>query len=578
MKREFFLASLLAASMAGTALNASNLQLLQDEIDNAEDGETIVLDCDYSAEPDEDPLTITNKSITIDLAGHTISGNGENEVISVGEEGCLILTNQIESAGAVTGGGDHGVYVLGEFYLQAGAITGNGSDYAGGGVFVESEGSFTMTGGSITNNNAGNFGGGVYVAEEGTFSMTDGLISSNVSYSGGGVYVDIAGELTMEGGEISNNTADEEGGGVTVCDQGSLTLNAGEISDNTSCVGGGVFNNGTVNVAGGAISGNHADWSAGIDLNGELIMTGGEICGNSADEDGGGVYVNNYSVFTMSGGSVYGNTACKGGGVYQDGSICVFGNPVVDANFGSDGATNNIFLAADGIITVPQDQSLTEGAWIGVSLEDPPDEEGVLIVRGESEDVGSFFFSDNPEYVKSTVKLGEDEYQVYLGVTQTQYPSYLDNADDTTMAYYNAWAETYGADTNGTHETAFLLNVPQDRAVHEDEGESYLKVVDFKFTNNVLHIELASDACDLFQWDDDIGSAALCNGILTLEMSTDLGSFNSSASGHRFLSVPVTINANTGTANVDYYINDNYNIPSLFVRPLITVEYYAPKE
>ena len=526
-------------------------------------GETnfVVLASDYYATESDSELAHPSIEITcdtvLDLNGHTIDTRGYFRAFIVSNGGRFTLTNSVPESGSITG------------YQEDGDA---------GGVIVNAGGVFTMNGGAITNNVSSDYGGGVYVEEGGTFTMNDGLISGNVAEWGGGVSVDDGGTFTMNSGLISCNSA-SEGGGIYV--YGTATLNAGEISDNRADgVGGGVVNEGLFTMVGGTISNNQAEYSAGVEQLGEFLMSGGSISGNCALKDGGGVYVNEDSEFTMSGGIIIGNIAKSGGGVRQNGSMFVYGSPVVDENFDYNDATNNVYVVADECysILVPEGFALTEGAWIGVSLEDPPDEEGVLIASGESEDVGSFFFSDNPKYVKSTVKLGEDEYQVYLGVTQTQYPSYLDNADDTTMAYYNAWAEKYGADTNGTHETAFLLNVPQDRAVHEDEGESYLKVVDFKFTNNVLHIELASDACDLFQRQGDIGSAALCNGILTLEMSTDLGSFNSSASGHGFLSVPVTINANTGTANVDYYINDNYNIPSLFVRPLITVEYYAPKE
>ena len=47
------------------------------------------------------------------------------------------------------------------------------------------------------------------------------------------------------------------------------------------------------------------------------------------------------------------------------------------------------------------------------------------------------------------------------------FPAYLDGADDLVKSNYVAWAATYGADTAGTHEVAFLLNVAPGAASAE---------------------------------------------------------------------------------------------------------------
>ena len=143
---------------------------------------------------------------------------------------------------AVTGGGDHGVYVGSNavFRLQGGAIAGNESNYAGGGVFVDQFGTFTMTGGSITNNAVTgglDSGGGVYVNNRGTFTLTGGAISGNTANYGGGVRVN-SGTFEMTGGAISGNSAKFNGGGVYVNDGGTFTVSGSPVvSGSTNSVG-----------------------------------------------------------------------------------------------------------------------------------------------------------------------------------------------------------------------------------------------------------------------------------------------------------------------------------------------------
>ncbi|MCC8162136.1 MAG: hypothetical protein LIO86_02950 [Lachnospiraceae bacterium] len=97
-------------------------------------------------------ITISaNTTVTIDLNGKTLTGNGSGSVITV--YGTL---NLIDSS---TNGN--------------GRVTGGNADY-GGGVFAS--GTFTMEGGTISGNTATNGGSGVYV-NSGTFTMSGGEIS-----------------------------------------------------------------------------------------------------------------------------------------------------------------------------------------------------------------------------------------------------------------------------------------------------------------------------------------------------------------------------------------------------------------
>lgn len=385
-----------AAALSATSLNAStDFQCLQSKIDNAADGATIVLDRDYYlVEYEEGPLEIT-KSITLDLAGHTITGNGMCEAISIREDGDLVLTNQVEGAGAVTGGGDHAVYVLGEFYLQAGAITGNSSGYAGGGVFVDHGGIFTMTGGAITNNYCYGYekgGGGVFVAQEGKFYFSGGIIADNTSDIGGGVFV--------------NNSEDGNFAGY-------FEMTGGSIVSNVACCGGGVYvrPGGEEAIDDGGEGGDDEGGDEGGDDEG-----GYEVFGDGdGDDEGGEEFVTlDPGRFEMSGGTISGNRAegdgdyaGRGGGIYVgwEDSFFVCGSPVVSNNVNSSGLADNVYLDSeydnsDAIIGISGD--LENGACIGVTacVGIIGFEDLVFACDAAAGDV-QYFFSDNPEYCLS---------------------------------------------------------------------------------------------------------------------------------------------------------------------------------
>ena len=67
-------------------------------------------------------------------------------------------------------------------------------------------------------------------------------------------------------------------------------------------------------------------------------------------------------------------------------------------------------------------------------------------------------------------------------------PAYLEGADDQMKAKYNTWAATYGPDTTGEHEAAFLLNVAQTATPVE------LRIVDVEVVGNGARIRVAAEA------------------------------------------------------------------------------------
>ena len=67
-------------------------------------------------------------------------------------------------------------------------------------------------------------------------------------------------------------------------------------------------------------------------------------------------------------------------------------------------------------------------------------------------------------------------------------PAYLEGADDQMKAKYNTWAATYGPDTTGEHEAAFLLNVAQTATPVE------LRVVGIEVVEGGARIRVAAEA------------------------------------------------------------------------------------
>ena len=149
--------------------------------------------------------------VTIDLNGHTISGNRSASVLSVSTATGFLEIKDSSANPDGTGG--------------TGKITGGGGS-SGGGISVDTSGVLRLVSGSITENEA-DTGAGVYVS--GTFVMTGGSIQSNTADgtdgtngTGGGVYIASSGTATISGtanvteNKVSKTSGGEGGGGVYV--------------------------------------------------------------------------------------------------------------------------------------------------------------------------------------------------------------------------------------------------------------------------------------------------------------------------------------------------------------------------
>lgn len=262
-----------------------------DAIADAQQDDTIVLLRDVT-----ENITI-NKSLTLDLGGFTLSGDGTKTVVAIaGQKIKVTVKNGTITGGKSTyGGGVNIQNVAGTVTLDNCTLTKNEASNAGGGVYIASSGSVRIKNGKITENNAVNSGAGIYVTcgvdkeKDGELScVLDGVkIETNTSNSTGGGIVASGNHpdkamvtVKMEDGtSISHNTAKTSldgygGGGVYIT--GSATrfiMNGGTISDNEALCGAGI----------------HSATRDGLEIN------GGSIVDNIATGDGGGIYVRRYA-------------------------------------------------------------------------------------------------------------------------------------------------------------------------------------------------------------------------------------------------------------------------------------------
>ena len=332
-------------------------------------------------------LTNTNSStqisqdtnVTLDLAGHTITGIGGKPALTVESDIAIIGGGTI--SGTATDGGALLLRNNANVTMTDTTITNSRAAYRGGAVCVDSGSSFTLGRGSIITGCQAGRGGAVYVID-GSFTQTDDAVITNCSVFenaafsacgyGGAVYV-AKGIYTLQRDSVTNNSATQNGiiyiannsgaeftmtqgkisgntckNGTIYQAGGTMTLAGGSITGN-SCTesGGGVYQNGGSSLLLGnthasqdvVISGNKAVNGAGWYINGgNCLMRGGNITGNKATKRGGGVCQSN-GTLTVNGGDITTNNAPEGGGLCHSGGTF---------NFQGGGLYGNIATGDDG--------------------------------------------------------------------------------------------------------------------------------------------------------------------------------------------------------------------------------------
>ena len=241
-----------------------------------------------------------NKSLTLDLGGYTLTGDGTKTVVAIaGKEIKVTVRNGTITGGKSTNGGGLDIQ-SGEILLEKCNITENNAAN-GGAINISGSANVQIKDSEIHDNTATNSGGAIYMASsyaiDGYYNcaceIVDTKLNNNSANFGGALgmgaslyqynNMHITASFTMSGkSEISSNTAKTPsttrgGGGVYLVGNGSrFIMNDGFITDNVA-----------ENSCGGAIF--SENWR-GITLN------GGSITGNSAKMHGGAIYIKNVNL------------------------------------------------------------------------------------------------------------------------------------------------------------------------------------------------------------------------------------------------------------------------------------------
>ena len=321
-------------------------------------------------------------NVTLDLAGHTITGIGGKPALTIESDVNIINSNPTKGgtiSGTATDGGALLLRNNANVTMTDTTITNSRAAYRGGAVCVDSGSSFTLGRGStITGCQAGRggavyvidgsftqtgnatisdcsafenaaftncgYGGAVYVAK-GTYTLQSGSVTNNSATQNGIIYIanNNGAEFTMTKSEISGNTCKN---GTIYQAGGTMTLAGGSITGNTCTEsGGGVYQNGGSSlVRGVTITGNTAPNGAGWYMNGgTCLMRAGTITGNKATKRGGAVYQNGGSM-TVNGASITANNAPEGGGLcHNNGNFNFQGGALYGNISTTDGTGNDIY-------------------------------------------------------------------------------------------------------------------------------------------------------------------------------------------------------------------------------------------
>lgn len=307
-----------AATIDGTQYDT-----LQDAIDAAENDKTVVLAKDVT-----ENINI-NKSITLDLNGKTLTGLGDDSVVTItGSDTKVTVTSSAEEKGVITGG----------------------NNPSNGGGFSIQDATVSLHNLSITENKAigdggGVTGGGGIYAKDANLTLDNVHVYENTAdleeheaADGGGI-LSIGGALTIKNNSvIENNTAIDDGGGI--CASNTLVnIEASVIQDNHSLYGGGyggglyvTGKNSCTITQNTRIQNNRAEYMTPKQKETEFMVPigGGIYCGDGLDltiqnstvalniggEQGGGIVAYSIGELILDYAEITNNNATVGGGIF----------------------------------------------------------------------------------------------------------------------------------------------------------------------------------------------------------------------------------------------------------------------
>lgn len=314
---------------------AKTYKTLQDAIDAAENGDTVVLAKDVT-----ENISI-NKSITLDLKGKTLTGLGDDSVVTItGTETNVTITSSAEEKGKITGGigsKEHDNLFGGGLFIvdatvklenlivtknQTVGLSGNYARTGGGGIAAVNA-AVTLNNVAVTENNRSAIinGGGSIFAEGGSLTIKGSTIEGNSSNgTGGGIFAENT-LVNIDTSFIQKNHTQNNGGGIYIandrgiCNQThpftfsekATTMPEGESSISNTTIGDNIANG----LGGGMYIGNEICLRIS-----NSTITGNRVEDSSGDGQGGGIVGYSMGKLTLDHTVITDNKADFGGGIY----------------------------------------------------------------------------------------------------------------------------------------------------------------------------------------------------------------------------------------------------------------------
>ena len=321
-------------------------------IRNASDGDTIRLTGDITMS--DHPPQI-DKQITVDGAGHTISGDDQYRIFFVTEDGDLTINDLTLTKGRAQDGDPEcrradndsdrdGFDEVGGAICNLGKLTVTGSSFrdnsaeVGGAIFYLGEASISDS--SFSGNSADAVGGAIASDGEARITISESSFSGNSAKYGGAI--SNWGEASISESSFSANSAGESGGAIV--NHGEASISGSIFSGNSAKYGGAIVNHGEASIIGSSFSGNSANDGGAISNSGEASISESSFSANSADE-GGALWL--FDNATLSNLTLSGNTADESGGgifLFEYADSVRIRNSILADNEGGD-CVNQIDLA-----------------------------------------------------------------------------------------------------------------------------------------------------------------------------------------------------------------------------------------
>ena len=440
---------------------------LQAAIDAAENDDTVVLAKDV-----KESINI-NKSITLDLNGKTLTGSGDDSVVTItGTETNVTITSSAEEKGKITGGigsKEHdnlfggGLFIFdATVKLENLIVTENktcepkaSSNYTrtGGGGIAAVNAAVTLNNVDVTENErpaTKNGGGGIF-ANGGSLTITGSTIEDNFSKGGGGGIFAENTLVNIDTSFIQKNHTQNNGGGIYIAnDSGARGLSFGEDTITiTTPEGESSISNTTIgdNIANGLGGGMYIGKELCLRISNSTI-TGNRVENPNKGGQGGGIVAYTCGNLTLDNTKIIANKADSGGGIFL---LNTSGNnPIITLENGTQ-VDKNTATSGGGIYVFP----ISQNASLSIILKH------ASVSDNTSADGAGIFTYSSSEKARISIELQQDAVLCNNKATSYGGGIYAYNYTDITaaadIALYNNTADTAGDDLFLNGGTTFTL-------------------------------------------------------------------------------------------------------------------------